>query len=156
MQIVFAGAGHANLVALDLLTKRPFDGHLTLVSSGAHAYYSGMVPGSIEGVYQEGAGTIPLAAFCARRGIGFLDGKILGLNGNQLVTEKGDVPFDLLIINTGAVARALAVKGQEHVLAAKPVEALFSGLASRLSAPGYVIAGAGAAGLEVAFALRAR
>jgi NADH dehydrogenase, FAD-containing subunit len=98
--LVFAGAGHANMLALRMLGMvSPARTRLTLVSSTSDAAYSGMVPGYVAGVYEREEICINLPAFCARLGITFVRGNIIGLESktNQLHLEnRPPIGFDVL------------------------------------------------------------
>lgn len=157
-RIVFAGAGHAALIALSLLQKRPLSAPITVISSGAEAIYSGMVPGWIEGLYPDRSMAIPLAPLMARWGVDFVHGLIEGADdGSVHLTGGARVPFDHLVINTGARSALPAPLMGGHLLAARPISGLIDGLAPHLTnGKAFVIVGSGVAGIEVAFSLKAR
>jgi len=155
-RVIFAGAGHAALIALERLARTPQDAEIVLVSDGTHTHYSGMVPGWIEGLYPDGAMSIPLAPFCAARGIRFVNARVTGADGDALHTSAGRLPFDILVLNLGAVAWRSAPLEHARVVPAKPFDALIAGLEAHADAVSFAIVGAGPAGLETAFALRAR
>ena len=51
--LVIVGAGHAHLTVLKNLEEFKKSGHqVTVVSSGARHYYSGMGPGMLSGIYR--------------------------------------------------------------------------------------------------------
>ncbi|NJE61149.1 FAD-dependent oxidoreductase [Thermococcus sp. 21S7] len=53
------------------------------------------------------------------RGINLLLGteaKLVDRPRNALVTDKGEIPYDVLVIATGARAREPSIKGKEHIL----------------------------------------
>lgn len=157
-KVVIAGAGHAALVALNALARLPAAADVTLVSPGPVARYSGMVPGWIEGVYAAADFAVPLAPFARRVGISFIDGEATGADAGSLNLADGRrVPFDVLVLNTGADSARPGALASPHVVAAKPFGALVADLPARLrSARAFAVVGAGVAGIEVALALRAR
>ncbi|GAB5376664.1 MAG: FAD-dependent oxidoreductase [Acuticoccus sp.] len=157
MRIVFVGAGHASLLALRALGPLPGT-ELTLISDGPRAHYSGMVPGWIEGLYGDGAMDVPLAAFAAAHGLTFLDARVGEITEDAVLTDGGPVAYDHLVLNTGAVAAPIAAgPAPASLIPAKPFSALLAGLGRQLdSAASFAIVGAGAAGTEVAFAIRRR
>ncbi|WMS42179.1 FAD-dependent oxidoreductase [Acuticoccus sp. MNP-M23] len=155
-RVIFAGAGHATLIALDRLARMKHGAKIILVSDGPSTHYSGMVPGWIEGIYAGGAMSIPLASFCDARGIRLVDARIEGADDGCLSTTAGKLPFDHLVLNLGAVAWRDAALANSHVVPAKPFDSLIAGLQTRANASAFAIVGAGPAGLETAFALRAR
>lgn len=173
-RVVFAGAGHASLIALDRLAGR-IDADLTLVSEGASAPYSGMVPGFIEGVYGRGDMEIPLPQFCARRGVRFVDATVTAADGRTVTLARSAkahgkaadgqqdgegserLEHDILVLDTGAVAALPPPLASPLVVPAKPFAALIEGLSARLlTAAAFAVVGGGPGGVEVAFALRRR
>ncbi|MEM8854269.1 MAG: FAD-dependent oxidoreductase [Pseudomonadota bacterium] len=157
-RIVFAGAGHAALIALSLLQERPITAPITVISSGPEAIYSGMVPGWIEGLYPDRSMAIPLAPLMAHWGVDFVEGIIEGADDNAVHLAGGQrVGFDHLVINTGARSALPATLRHRPLLAARPISGFIEGLAPHLmDGRAFVIVGSGVAGLEVAFALKAR
>ena len=52
--LVFLGGGHAHVAAIKSFAMNPIPGlRLTIVTSDIHTTYSGMLPGYIEGVWQD-------------------------------------------------------------------------------------------------------
>ncbi|HEX7054896.1 MAG TPA: FAD-dependent oxidoreductase [Burkholderiales bacterium] len=156
-RILLAGAGHAHAAVLASLARKPLYGaSITLVSPRARQLYSAMLPGVIAGHYREEEASIDVArlaesAQCetvfdsivaidaARRSVTLSDGRRLG--------------YDLLSLNVGSQVDVSAPGAAEHALAVKP----FERLVSFLGKPRHVaIAGGGAAGVELAMALRHR
>ncbi len=155
-RVVFAGAGHASLIALDHLASMAPAAEIMLVSDGPSTHYSGMVPGWIEGIYPDGAMSIPLAPFAAARNVRFVDARIEGADAGTLFTSAGALAFDHLVLNLGAVAWRNDALDTPLVTPAKPFDALIAGLRAHPAARAFAVVGAGPAGLETAFALRAR
>ncbi|MEM0907591.1 MAG: FAD-dependent oxidoreductase [Pseudomonadota bacterium] len=158
--IVFAGAGHAALLALRALRGMlRQEAKITLISERASASYSGMVPGVIEGIYEAPALQIPLKPFARHHGIDLLVEKVVGASAQEVMTSSTSVPFDVLILNLGSKTRLGGALQGSGVIPAKPVPALLAGIdgvSPNTNAPRYTILGAGVAGIEVAFALRQR
>lgn len=158
-EIVLAGAGHATALALLALARRPAPGaRITLVSRGEESRYSGMVPGWIEGLYSGDAMAIPLAPLAKAAGVHRIAGDIVGADTAALTLADGRrVPFDALIVNTGSETHRPGPLADPRVIAARPIGALGQRLMSaRDTAASFAIVGAGVAGLETAFALKAR
>ena len=129
-RIVFVGAGHASLIALNRLA--PLTGaDVTLVSAGPAAHYSGMVPGWIEGLYEMAGMTVPLAAFARRVGARFLDARLLGADAATVHLSTGELAYDILILNIGAVATLPLA--DTPLIPAKPFPRLVAGLGPRPS-----------------------
>jgi NADH dehydrogenase FAD-containing subunit len=155
---VFAGAGHASLIALRRLARRPLAAEVTVVSHGTATQYTGMVPGWIEGLYPEDALSIPLKPFTERVGARFVSGDVAAADGEHVRLADGrELPFDLLVVDTGAVSARYGPLSGPGIVPAKPFVGLIRGLRPRLAAArSFLVGGGGTAGLEVAFALRRR
>jgi selenide,water dikinase len=66
-RIVLIGGGHANIQVLKILHDKLFINHrdklhLTLVTHGSTAFYSGMLPGAVAGIYTEDEISLDLRA----------------------------------------------------------------------------------------------
>lgn len=152
------------------MNKAPEDPEikLTLVSQGEKSYYSGMLPGSVSGLYTDEDITIhlpPLAAWCRAD---FIDAKVTKIEGNnnRIILENNEIiEYDALAINVGSRTKdADQVKGVwEHSLTTRPINDLLPKIRvkeDQLKADGIipevVVCGAGAAGTELAMAFKAR
>ncbi|MBJ3774724.1 FAD-dependent oxidoreductase [Acuticoccus mangrovi] len=159
MHVVIAGAGHAALIALKRLGAPPAGTRITLVSRADVAHYSGMVPGWIEGIYDEAECSIPLPPLAAATGATFVRGDVVGADEAALHLRGGErIPYDLLVVNTGAVPRPIPSLDPAEVVPAKPFDRLITVLSFHFAAPdpAFVVVGGGIAGVEVAATLRAR
>ncbi len=166
-QLVLVGGGHAHVEVVRAFARRPVKGlEVLLVSQTGNASYSGMLPAAIEGRYSKEDISIDLDRLAAASAIPFIRARALRLDPERrllLCESRPPLPFDLLSINTGA-APSLNVEGErERVLTAKPIYDLlakFDQLRQRLREPeGAVhiaVVGAGASGVELAMAARAR
>tara|TARA_E500000178_G_scaffold71126_2_gene68921 strand:- start:843 stop:2864 length:2022 start_codon:yes stop_codon:yes gene_type:complete len=162
--VVFAGAGHANMLALRMLAMSPPPQTcLTLVSPQSEAAYSGMVPGYLAGRYARKDICINLPAFCAKLGIRFVQGHITGLDSKAkqiLMENQPAIGYDILSLNLGA-AGASTPEGN-NLICAKPVhnfmnkiEYLIEKIDNHIESKIDVVGG-GAAGVEIAMALKER
>lgn len=158
LNIVVAGAGHAAMLALARLGGPPPGTAITLVSSGAEAHYSGMVPGWIEGLYRRDDLVVPLAPFAAAHGVRFVEAEVVGADPHALHLSRGaPLAFDVLVVNTGSVTARPGPLGDPRVIPAKPFPALMAGLADARDMSGaFAVVGAGVAGTELALALATR
>jgi len=137
---------------------------ITLVSRCSSALYSGMVPGLIAGLYARESCSIDLRRLCARAGVSFVCAEITGLDlARQELHLAGRPPlrWDRLSLDVGAVsAPAPARSGGDSCgrdIAIKPLEPFLSWCdAQDSSSAALAVLGGGAAGLEVALALRRR
>jgi pyridine nucleotide-disulfide oxidoreductase family protein len=155
-RLLLAGAGHAHLKALSLFRKTPLSGaHIALVSPRERQLYSAMLPGVIAGHYRRQEAEIHVARLAEMAHAEFIHGSIarIDLERRCAVLEDGrEIDYDYLSLNVGSrIDRS--VPGAEHALAAKPFEEFVDGLERERR---IAIIGAGAAGVEIAMALRWR
>ena len=167
-RLVLLGGGHAQLGVLASLVEQPLAGcDVHLVTPYRRQLYSGMLPGWIAGHYPIGACAIDLDGLAARAGVAFHEAAVASLDpsGHSLRCDDGvELPFDLLSIATGPVAAIDDLPGSaENALPIRPIEgfvAAWPKLVDRMLGVGrrfdLVILGAGAAGVELAFAIQHR
>ncbi len=154
--IILAGAGHAHAVVLASFVRNPFYGAtVTLVSPRARQLYSAMLPGVIAGHYRAEEASIDIAALAGHASAEFVEDSIVTLDAARrriLLRSGRELKYDFLSLNVGSRV-SLSVPGSvEHAIPVKPFENLAS-----LKAAGHIaIAGGGAAGVELAMALRYR
>lgn len=168
--LVLAGAGHAQLDLLAALSRqRPPVWDVTLVTSQPAFHYSGLLPAIIAGLVAPDAAQIPVAAIARAAGMRVVEASVTALDAAQrrLRLHTGEtIDCDLLSLDVGSVPAALNVPGVlEHASPMRPFHAALT-LTARLDAAlvtgakgepvPVVVVGAGAAGVEIAFALRAR
>jgi selenide,water dikinase len=166
-EILLIGGGHAHLGVLRSLARRPLRGaRLTLVAREAEAIYSGMLPGLIAGRFAPDEVVIDLPRLARAAGARFLRAEMTGLDlpaGRVLLRgERPALRFDLVSLNLGAVP-ALVPGAAEHALVLRPFDRFLAGwhdLLARAAGAArpfsVLVVGAGAAGVEVALALRHR
>jgi|SRR5579863_3019106 len=118
--IVIVGAGHAGGVAAATLRQVGFSGAITLIGSEPHPpherpplskeFLAGAIP--VEKTYLR-----PLA-FYAENGIAFRPGETaiaIDRKAQRIALRNGEsVPYDALLLTTGARARRLSLPGAEH------------------------------------------
>lgn len=154
-RIVLAGAGHAHAVVLASLARNPLYGaSVTLVSPYARQIYSGMLPGVIAGHYREEEATIDVAALAARAHADFVEDSVVAISAasRSITLQSGKkLPYDYLSLNVGSRVDTSAPGSAEHAVPVKPFRNVMS-----LKASHVAIAGGGAAGVELAMALRYR
>ena len=165
-RLVLLGGGHAHLQVLRALHDAPLrDTQLTLVSPYPRLVYSGMVPGVLAGHYAPAACTIPIAPWAQRAGADFVQAACVGIDAaaRSLRLDDGrEIAYDLLSLDIGATMNRDAIPGaREHALFVRPIErfvALWHELLARArdTALDLVVVGGGAAGVELALALRHR
>jgi selenide,water dikinase len=164
-RLVLLGGGHAQLAVLASLAERPMTGwEVRLVTPYRRQIYSGMLPGWVAGHYPLEACAIALDALAARGGVAFHQAAAVAVDpANQLLRcdDGAELHFDLLSIDTGPVAAIADLPGSvENALPIRPIEGFVTawpGLVERMRGADrrfdLVILGAGAAGVELAFAI---
>lgn len=167
---MLAGAGHAQLDLLAALRRaRPAGVDVTLVTSQPDFHYSGMLPAVIAGVVPPVAASIPVAAIARAAGLTVRVTPVVGLDAAARMLRLGDgtaLQYDILSLDVGSRASADELPGvQGHAFAMRPFATALrlmaqldaaSGAVPRGTAVDAVVVGGGAAGVEIAFAVRAR
>jgi len=154
-RVLLVGAGHAHAWLLSGLAREPVYGvRLTLVSPNPRQIYSAMLPGVIAGHYKRAEAEFD-AAMLAERAYGeFIPATVTALDAEQRVATLSDgsrFAFDVASLNAGSTVAAGVPGAREHALPVKPFEELIE----HLKRAGHIaIAGGGAAGAELAMALR--
>jgi len=163
--LLLVGGGHAQVEVLRQWAQAPLKGwHVTLLTREALSPYSGMLPGVIAGLYRAEEAMIDARALATRAGAAVILDSATGIDlaARRLHRAGGPhIEFDLLSIDTGATPDMGRTKGAaRHALPLKPIDALLPRLDTLLRAarPGMRVAvvGGGAAGVEIALALRTR
>lgn len=166
-RVVLAGGGHAHLHVLkSLATVKWPDTEIVLVSPYARQVYSGMLPGWIAGHYRLEECTAPLAPLARAAGVRLIQDHIVGMDARQRVircADAGEIGYDLLSLNIGAQAgvSSLAATGAA-LLSIRPLERFLVDWTRRLAAfvevgrARVAVVGGGAAGVELALAIRYR
>ena len=177
-RLLLLGGGHAHVKVLADLAQRPLTGWAVhLVSPYRRQIYSGMLPGWIAGHYALDECALSLDRLTRAAGVSFHEttGVALDPVRNTLSCADGQtLAFDRLSIDTGPMPAQGGLPGsQDHALPIRPIEgfvAAWPALAARIAAAtvattatvqttgpaaGFdlTILGAGAAGVELAFAI---
>jgi selenide,water dikinase len=150
VRIVFAGAGHANIAALRRLARAGVAAECVLVNDGPYAWYTGALPALIRGDIFGPQARIDVRRLAARCGALFVNASVVGFEADRLLLDGHEpIQFDFLALSTGGTRIPGGVK---------PIPELLdrvAGLAA-LARPRLGVLGAGAAGAELALALRHR
>ncbi len=170
--LVLVGAGHSNIALIRQFMMDPIVGvRLIVVSPQSVSPYSGMLPGFLAGHYQLDELFVDVAALCKRAGARFIRGSLATIDAQQktIWIQHGAfsdakplaVHYDYAVLNTGAAPANSFPSTHPHCYYVKPIHELLSALpmidkALEGHEKSLVIAGGGAAGLELAFAFRAR
>ncbi|MEI8324371.1 MAG: FAD-dependent oxidoreductase [Betaproteobacteria bacterium] len=174
--LLLLGAGHAHVHVLSRLAqaakRAPLPFRVTLVAPYPQQVYSGMLPGHVAGHYSLQQCTIELGERLQASGVQYLPGRGRHIDAARNIVVVGpkdmgqSLQYDLLSVNTGPVLDRASVEhlmpgAKAHALFLRPIEA-FSPLWERLlqlaakRALHIAVIGAGAAGVELAFAIRHR
>jgi selenide, water dikinase len=154
-RVLLIGAGHGHLVVLRSLAEKPLYGaRITLVTPYPKQVYSGMLPGLLAGHYRRADTQIDVAALAERAYVELEQGEVerLDAEGRLAILKDGrSVAYDTASLNAGSMIDASLPGARHHALAVKPVERFLSQLriAERVA-----VVGAGAAGAEIAVAVR--
>lgn len=164
-RLVLLGGGHAHVHVLSRAARAPLAGvELVLVPPFERHHYSGMVPGYLQGTYEERDLAFDLRAIAARAGARFVQAPAERIDAGACMVEvPGErIGWDLLSVDVGSEPAGLGIPGvREHAASVRPMsravllrqraEELFS--ARRGQDVSLVVVGGGAAGVEVALAL---
>jgi len=158
--LLLVGGGHAHVAVLaDWIRRGPPAGLRTLLlTPHRHLRYSGMVPGWLAGQHGQDDGVVDLAALARRAGVEWLQGRCTGLDPQARVAtaETGArIGFDIAALDTGGEGRAAALLGDDpRLIDIRPIEGFVERIAAMPAPRRVVVAGGGAGGVELAFALR--
>jgi selenide,water dikinase len=166
--IVLVGGGHTHVQVMTAFGMEPEPGiRLTLVTDRLTTPYSGMLPGHVAGFYSHDEMHIDLARLARTTGTRLLHAAATGLDraGRQLLLQdRPSLAYDTLSLNLGITHDLSGIAGaDEHGVAVKPISSFLDrlhALLARAAQPDgprrFAIVGGGAAGVEIAFALRTR
>lgn len=169
-EIVLIGGGHTHVQVVKMLKMKGFlpKARITMISDASIAYYSGMLPGCLAGLYHPEEIEMELRPLARWAGIRFIRARVTGVDPNlQQVFFEDDRPpmsYDVLSINIGSISRGMDIPGvKSYATPTRPLSRLlkqvleFETVTPVKNEPLRVtIAGGGAAGVELAFAVHAR
>jgi len=167
-RLVLLGGGHAHVQVLADLAQQALAGwQVHLVSPYRRQIYSGMLPGWVAGHYAIEACAIRLDALADRADVVLHETACLGLDlqHNSVRCADGQhLHFDALSVDTGPMPALQDLPGSpEHAMPVRPIEqfiAAWPALVARIAGArrcfDLVVLGAGAAGVELAFAIQHR
>ncbi len=158
--VVLVGGGHSHIQVLKAFGMKPEPGvRLTLISERRDSPYSGMLPGHIAGHYSRDEIHINLDALCAFAGARLVQARVRGICPDDRyleLEERPKVRYDVLSLNSGAVP----VSPHAESITVKPISDFlpkWQALETSVAAGDQVVVvGAGAGGVELAMAIRAR
>ncbi|MGF1553568.1 MAG: FAD-dependent oxidoreductase [Paracoccaceae bacterium] len=169
MHLVLVGGGHAHALVLEDFARRgpPQSTRITLVAREAMAPYSGMLPGMIAGRYAAEEAHIDLAPLAKAAGARLVADAAVGLDARARrlsLAGGGTIGFDAISLDVGITPRLDGIEGAaRHAVAVKPISTFLPkwrallDAARRADGPRRIaVAGGGAAGFELALAIRER
>ena len=156
-RILLVGAGHAHAWLLTSLARAPVYGaRFTLVSPTARQVYSAMLPGVIAGHYRRQDAEFDVAMLAERGYAEFMQASVVRFDADRHVATLNngrELPFDFASLNAGSRTENTVPGAEDYALSVKPFDQLFD----KLRKVSHVaVAGGGAAGAELAMALRYR
>jgi selenide,water dikinase len=166
--IVLVGGGHTHVQVMTAFGMKPEPGvRLTLVTDRLITPYSGMLPGHVAGFYSHDEMHIDLARLARATGTRLIHAEATGLDrvGKQLLLrDRPPLAYDTLSLNLGITPDLSGIAGAAgHGVAVKPISSFLGRLETMLSRAAkpdgprrFAVVGGGAAGVEIAFALRTR
>lgn len=159
--VLLAGGGHGHVTYLkQLMGKKLVDTRILLISESAKQYYSGMLPGFIQGQYTEEDFSFDLPKLCQAVGATFVEATIdtIDHSQKQVITSKGSFAYDLLSINLGSTSHHEFLTFEKaDVVASKPLGPLVEFTKKLPVSPIHlVLIGGGVSGAELAMAYALR
>lgn len=158
--MLLVGGGHAHVAVLaDFICRGvPKGVRCVLLTPEPALRYSGMVPGWLAGQHGRDEGLVDLAALAVRAGVELVLDRCTGLDPEARVVQTaggGEIAFELASFDTGGEGRGAALLGQDpRLIDVRPISAFVDRIAALQGPSRVVVAGGGAGGVELAFALR--
>ena len=104
-RIVILGGGFAGLTALNVLSRKSDVHTITLIDRKQHFDMLPLIPEVLGGRISKQNVTINYAEYCRRKKTGFIHANVqyTDIKNKIIGTNRGEIPFDYLLISTGAV-----------------------------------------------------
>ena len=165
--LVLVGGGHSHVEALRDWAREPVPAaRLTVLVDRPTAVYSGMVPGFVAGQYRLDEIEIDVRGLAQRAGAAWVGARATRLDTHErrLHAEgAASVSYDTVSFDVGSTVSGLDLPGvKEHALRTRPIADFVRSVDMLIERargrPGFrlVVVGAGAGGVELAFAFSAR
>jgi len=158
--LVLVGGGHAHMTVMLKLQELVQKGNrITLVSTSAYHYYSGMGPGMLSGTYRPQDIRFNVKKMVEDRGATFVEDRVTRINASRrtLQLASGEsLDYDIASFNTGSgVPVDRIASGNDAILPVKPIINLIEGRQKLLAllenlSPRILVLGGGPAGVEIA------
>jgi pyridine nucleotide-disulfide oxidoreductase family protein len=165
--LVLVGGGHSHVEVLRDWAREPVPAaRLTVLVDRPTAVYSGMVPGFVAGQYRLDEIEVDVRGLAQRAGAAWVGARATRLDTRERrlhVEEAASVSYDTVSFDVGSTVSGLDLPGvKEHALRTRPIADFVRSVDMLIERargrPGFrlVVVGAGAGGVELAFAFRAR
>jgi selenide,water dikinase len=167
-RLLLLGGGHSHVEVVRRFADAPPGAcKVRLISPDRYTPYSGMLPGLVAGHYTFGECHIDLERLCRHAGVELhaTAAKRIDPENRRVTCENGEsYAYDVLSIDVGALPDAHAIPGAaEHAIGVKPVARFLAAWEAILKRAGeadqalrVALIGGGAAGIELALAMRHR
>ncbi|MDG2176952.1 MAG: selenide, water dikinase SelD [Gammaproteobacteria bacterium] len=163
-EVVLAGGGHAHALVIRKWGMQPVPGvRLTLVSPDPLTPYSGMLPGLIAGHYDVDDMHIDLVKLCNWANVRFIGSAVTEVdpeNRKLSLSDRPDIEYDLLSINTGSTPQYTVPGVAEFTIPIKPIsgfwqnwQALQKTLLEAAKSQQVLVVGGGAGSVESVLAM---
>jgi NADH dehydrogenase FAD-containing subunit len=164
---LLVGAGHAHLSILKNLRFFLLQGHkITVVNPEPYHYYSGMGPGMLSGTYRPQQIRFHVEKMVTDQGGHFIRDHVVHIDPENQNVKTGNgeiISYDVACFNTGSHVPHAEIteklKGESFFFPVKPIQNLLFAQHKLISLlkekrPKVIVAGGGAAGVEIAANLR--
>ncbi len=165
-RIVLVGAGHTNLHIVRMWMTQPIaNAALTLISPFGNATYSGMLPGTLAGLYKPAEMEIDLYRLTQAAGVELIVDEAIAIDAahKQIkFRERPPIAYDVASVGVGSVPKHMeSLRTHPGFVPIKPMFTALQRLDAAIqriqSGPiRTAIVGGGAAGVEVAFCVEHR
>jgi NADH dehydrogenase FAD-containing subunit len=127
--LVFAGGGHAHMMALSQLEVFVEKGYsVTVIGPSQHHYYSGMGPGMLGQIYDPSEIRFATKYLVEKKGGHFVQGKVVKIDAEQqkvYLDSDAAISYDVLSCNLGSQVPQDIIQGDlADVFLVKPIERL--------------------------------
>jgi len=161
--LVLIGGGHSHVQVIKRISMKQIPGvRVTLISEDYESAYSGMLPGCVASIYTKDQISIQLSALCSSANVRFICAEVTELDPNaKQISLRGRSPvrYDTLSINAGGspgTNRSIGINVKPINLFLPRWQAAAAEIGSQKGKRSTLcIVGAGAGGVELAFAMRA-
>lgn len=165
-RIVLVGAGHTNLHIVRMWMQQPIpNAQLVLISPFGNATYSGMLPGTLAGLYEPSEMEIDLYRLTRAAGVQLIVDEVIGLEPRAKAIrfrERPSMMYDIVSVGVGSLLKQMdSLTSHPGFVSIKPMHTALRRMDEAIQREPHkpirtVIVGGGAAGVEVAFCVEQR